>query len=130
MSKAPRVVMDPSATYRRLVPLDRLSSPITPSEDVYVIAHMGVARVDLAQWRLTVDGLVERPLELDYAALTTLPATSVAAVLECSGNPVATEVPTRRAGVVVWRGLRRAPRAARAGVRRGAPCVSPGGLAA
>ena len=41
-----RVVMDPSATYRRLVPVDRLSPPIAPSDDVYVIAHMGVARVD------------------------------------------------------------------------------------
>jgi len=128
MSKAPRVVMDPSATYRRLVPLDRLSSPITPSEDVYVIAHMGVARVDLAQWRLTVDGLVERPLELDYAALTTLPATEVTAVLECFGNPVEPEVPTRRVGNVVWRGVRLAHLLARAGVRLEAQYVCSEGL--
>src|SRR5260370_4748566 len=51
MADKPRVVMDPSATYRRLVPVDRLASPVTPSDDVYVIAHMGIARVDVRQWR-------------------------------------------------------------------------------
>jgi len=81
MVDKPRVVMDPSATYRRLVPVDRLASPVTPSDDVYVIAHMGIARVDVKPWRLGVDGLVERPFELDYDALTSLPATDVTAVL-------------------------------------------------
>src|SRR5258708_3949346 len=57
MAERPRVNMDPSATYRRLVPVDRLVPPITPSDDVYVIAHMGVARVDVTHWQLAVDGL-------------------------------------------------------------------------
>ena len=120
--------MDPAATYRRLVPVDRLSSPITSHDDVYVIAHMGVARVDLAQWRLAVDGLVERPLELDYAALTALPATEVRAVLECFGNPVEPEVATRRVANVVWRGVRLAHLLERAGVRPEARHVCPEGL--
>ena len=82
MADKPKVVMDPSATFRRLVPVDRLASPVTPSNDVYVIAHMGIARVDVKPWRLTVAGLVQRPFELDYEALTSLPATDVTAVLE------------------------------------------------
>jgi DMSO/TMAO reductase YedYZ molybdopterin-dependent catalytic subunit len=127
MAKA-RVVMDPNTTYRRLVPVDRLSSPITPSDDVYVIAHMGVARVDPASWRLVVDGLVERPVELGYEALTAMPATEVAAVLECFGNPVEPDVPTRRVGNVVWRGVRLAHLLARAGVRSQARYVCPEGL--
>jgi DMSO/TMAO reductase YedYZ molybdopterin-dependent catalytic subunit len=113
----PAVVMDPAATYRRLVPLDRLASGITPTEDVYVIAHMGIARVDVERWRLTVDGLVERPLRLDYPEVTGLPAHEVTAVLECFGNPVEPDVPTRRVGNVVWRGARLADLLARAGVR-------------
>lgn len=120
--------MDPSATYRRLVPVDRLSSPITSHDDVYVIAHMGIARVDLAQWRLAVDGLVERPFELDYAALTALPAIEVTAVLECFGNPVEPEVATRRVANVVWRGVRLAHLLERAGVRPEARHVCPEGL--
>lgn len=117
MTDKPRVVMDPNTTYRRLVPVDRLAAPVTPSDDVYVIAHMGVARVDVAGWRLRVDGLVERPLELDYDALTALPATEVTAVLECFGNPVEPDVPTRRVGNVVWRGVRLADLLDRARVR-------------
>jgi DMSO/TMAO reductase YedYZ molybdopterin-dependent catalytic subunit len=128
MSNAPRVVMDPAATYRRLVPVDRLAPRITPSDDVYVIAHMGVARVDVAQWRLRVDGLVQRPFELDYAALTALPATEVTAVLECFGNPVEPDVATRRVGNVVWRGVRLAELLERAGVRSEARYVCPEGL--
>jgi DMSO/TMAO reductase YedYZ molybdopterin-dependent catalytic subunit len=109
--------MDPATTYRRLVPVDRLAPEITPIEDVYVIAHMGIARVDLARWRLTIDGLVERPLALDYREVTGLPAHEVTAVIECFGNPVEPEVPTRRVGNVVWRGARLADLLARAGVR-------------
>ncbi len=128
MADTPRVVMDPAATYRRLVPVDRLAPPVTPSDDVYVIAHMGIARVDVKGWRLTVDGLVERPFELDYDALTSLPATEVTAVLECFGNPVEPDVATRRVGNVVWRGVRLAHLLERAGVRPEATCVWPAGL--
>jgi DMSO/TMAO reductase YedYZ molybdopterin-dependent catalytic subunit len=120
--------MDPSATYRRLVPVDHLASPVTPSDDVYVIAHMGIARVDVSQWRLTIDGLVERPFELDYDALTSLPATEVTAVLECFGNPVEPEVATRRVGNVVWRGVRLAELLERAVVKPEARHVCPEGL--
>jgi|SoiMetStandDraft_2_1073263.scaffolds.fasta_scaffold91922_1 DMSO/TMAO reductase YedYZ molybdopterin-dependent catalytic subunit len=116
MASAPRVVMDPAATYRRLVPVDRLASPITPVDDVYVIAHMGIAHVDVARWRLRIDGLVERPFEVDYSGLTALPAIEVTAVLECFGNPVEPDVATRRVGNVVWRGVRLAELLERAGV--------------
>jgi sulfane dehydrogenase subunit SoxC len=127
MAKAP-VFMDPNETYRRLVPVDRLRSPVTPSDDVYVIAHMGIARVDVAQWRLRVDGLVERPFELDYETLTSLPATDVTAVLECFGNPVEPEVATRRVGNVVWRGVRLAELLERGGLKPEARHVCPEGL--
>src|SRR5580704_92731 len=122
------VVMDPDFTYRRLVPVDRLAPRVTPSDDVYVIAHMGVARVDVARWCLRVEGLVERPFELDHDALTALPATEVTAVLECFGNPVEPEVPTRRVGNVVWRGVRLAHLLDRAVVRPEARLVCAEGL--
>lgn len=124
----PRVLMDPAKTFRRLVPVDKLASPVTPSDDVYVIAHMGIARVDPAQWRLAIDGLVERPFELDYDTLTAMPASEVTAVLECFGNPVEPEVPTRRVGNVVWRGVGLAELLGRAGVRPEARYVCLEGL--
>ena len=128
MANRPRVVMDPGETYRRLVPVERLRPQVTPSDDVYVIAHMGIARVDLAQWRLRIDGLVEHPFELDYDTLTGLPATDVTAVIECFGNPVEPEVATRRVGNVVWHGVRLAHLLERAGVRPEARLVCPEGL--
>src|SRR5438477_8191099 len=124
----PRVFMDPQETYRRVVPVDRLLSPVTPSDDVYVIAHMGIARVDTAQWCLRVDGLVERPFELDYETLTSLPATEVTAVLECFGNPVEPDVATRRVGNVVWRGVRLAELVRRGGPAPGARYLCAEGL--
>jgi sulfane dehydrogenase subunit SoxC len=124
----PRVVMDPAKTFRRLVPVERLASPLTPSDDVYVIAHMGVARVDAAQWRLAVDGLVEHPFELDYESLTSLPANEVTAVLECFGNPIEPDVATRRVGNVVWRGVPLGELLERAGVRSEARYVCLEGL--
>jgi sulfane dehydrogenase subunit SoxC len=119
----PPVVMDPATTFRRLVPVAKLGPWITPADDVYVVAHMGIARVDVADWRLTVDGLVERPRQLDYREITGLPAHEVAAVIECFGNPVEPDVPTRRVGNVVWRGARLADLVARAGVQPGAAHV-------
>jgi DMSO/TMAO reductase YedYZ molybdopterin-dependent catalytic subunit len=115
--------MDPATTFRRLVPVDRLDPPITPTDDVYVIAHMGVARVDAGPWRLTVDGLVERRCALDYQEVTALPAREVTAVIECFGNPVEPDVPTRRVGNVVWRGVPLAEVLRRAGVQPAADSV-------
>ena len=66
--------MDPAQTVRRLVPLAKLAPAVTPTEDVYVIAHMGIAHVDVRHWRLVIDGLVEEPLGLDYDEITSLPA--------------------------------------------------------
>lgn len=114
------VAMDPATTFRRLVPLARLAPAVTPAEDVFVLAHMGVARIDVARWRLTVDGLVERPLALDHATLMRLPARDVTAVLECFGNPRDPDVPTRRVANVVWRGVALADVLRMAGVRDGA----------
>src|SRR5262245_11682200 len=128
MTARPRVVMDPSQTYRRLVSVDRLAPAITPSDDVYVIAHMGVARVDRTTWRLTVDGLVERPFVLDYDELVRLPVVEVTAVLECFGNPVEPDVATRRVANVVWRGVRLAELLDHAGVRPEARYVWAEGL--
>ena len=41
---------------------------LTPVPAFYTRNHGPVPRIDPAAWRLRVDGLVERPLELDLAA--------------------------------------------------------------
>ena len=48
-----------------------------------VYAVLGVPRVDIANWKLTVDGLVERPLELSLADLYELGVASVLVDFHC-----------------------------------------------
>ena len=52
--------MDPPTPYKRLGPVARLKDFVTPTAMVHVLAHLGVARVDPPQWRLSIDGMVER----------------------------------------------------------------------
>lgn len=42
--------------------------------------------IDLAEWQLTIDGLVETPLSFNFETLLNMPKAIVANTLECSGN--------------------------------------------
>jgi len=98
--------MDPAQTYRRQIPVSELTSFLTPTDKVYVIAHMGIAHVAAEGWELRVEGAVRRPLRVTYAELLQRPAETIQSVLECFGNPVEPDVATRRVGNVSWRGAR------------------------
>lgn len=67
-------------------PLNALTTPVTPTELFFVRSNFAVPRIDGAEWRLRVDGLVGRPLALSLAELMSLGATEVTTVLECAGN--------------------------------------------
>ncbi len=97
--------MDPSVTTRMLVPVARLANFVTPTPDLFVIAHMGIARVPLAEWSLAIEGAVEYPRRLGYAELAAMPSRTVTSVHECYGNPIEPDVPTRRVGNVQWTGV-------------------------
>ena len=43
-------------------------------------------QIDLHEWKLSIDGEVENPLELDFATLLNMPKAIAANTLECSGN--------------------------------------------
>ena len=72
--------------------------PLTATDAFYVRGHGPVPDVDRAAWRLRVDGLVERKLELSLATLReAFPEREVAATLQCAGN--------RRAGLMKIRDI-------------------------
>jgi DMSO/TMAO reductase YedYZ molybdopterin-dependent catalytic subunit len=48
---------------------------------------------------------VERPLEITFAALQSLPVRTVEAFLQCAGNPATPRVPARLIANVVWEGV-------------------------
>ena len=67
-------------------PLDRVDSFLTPTELFYIRNHSAAPELELASYRLQIDGAVGRPLSLTYEELRDMPAETRIAVLECAGN--------------------------------------------
>jgi DMSO/TMAO reductase YedYZ molybdopterin-dependent catalytic subunit len=70
-------------------PRNYFLSAFTPNDAFYVRWHLETIpnTVDLKEWRLRVEGNVEKPLALSMDELVSrFPAVSVAAVNQCSGN--------------------------------------------
>ena len=67
-------------------PLQDLHGTITPSDLHYERHHGGVAVVDPVTYRLTIHGMVDRPLTFNLQDLKRFPATTRTCFLECAGN--------------------------------------------
>lgn len=67
-------------------PLDRVDSFLTPTELFYIRNHAAPPKLELASYRLQIDGAVSKPLSLTYEELRDMPAETRSAVLECAGN--------------------------------------------
>ena len=100
---------------------------LTPNEAFFVRTHHDEPRLDAATWRLRVEGLVGKPVEVTLDDLRALPRHEVTAVLQCSGNgraffePRVPGVPWEKGAVgnARWAGARLADVLARAGVKAG-----------
>jgi len=112
-------------------PVGLFESWLTPNDLFYVRSHLYTPSLTLADWSLTVDGLVDEPLTLRMDDLRTLPEVSIVATLECAGNgralfdpPVAGIQWERGAvGTARWTGVRLADVLARAGWKAGGAWV-------
>ena len=72
--------------------------PVTATDAFYVRGHAAVPEIDPAAWRLRVNGLVERELDLSLVSLReAFQEREVTATLQCAGN--------RRAGLIAIREL-------------------------
>ncbi len=95
-------------------PLELLTDYITPTELFFVRSHWIPHTPDLRAWHLTVDGEVEKPMQLTLDELRKLPTSEVTCVLQCAGNGRGLYVPPVpgvqwRFGAVGngrWRGVR------------------------
>jgi DMSO/TMAO reductase YedYZ molybdopterin-dependent catalytic subunit len=67
-------------------PLASVRSWVTPNRLFFVRNHFEVPALDLATWRLRVDGRVARPAEWTWDELAALPERTVFATVECAGN--------------------------------------------
>lgn len=67
-------------------PFASLSDWLIPTDLFFVRNHFPSPALDARDWRLRVDGAVERPIELDLDSIKAMRSTTLTAVLECAGN--------------------------------------------
>ena len=80
-----------------------ISAEITPTNDFYTVSKNFIdPTVAVSGWRLTIDGLVDRPMELTYDDLTALPASEGFYTLMCISNEVGGDL----WGNGRWRGVK------------------------
>lgn len=102
----PLVPLDPPGLIRR-VPLapHQMGAAVTPTDHLFILAHLGIARPYAPDWSLRVEGMVQRPLLLLPEDFAQLPRARLEAVHQCAGNPLQPQVATRRVACVVWEGV-------------------------
>ena len=100
--------------------LKGLSLEVTPVTDFYQVSKNIVdPNVDASQWRLEINGQVDQPVQLDFAALRAMPAVEQYATLECISNTVGGNL----IGNAKWKGVRLRDLLQRTGLRTSAKKV-------
>src|SRR5215468_636598 len=101
------VMFDPPGPFKRdpLLP-HQMRDRRTRVQDLFVLCHLGVPRLETDQWSLTIDGMVQRPRSVRFDDLLRYPRTEVSSVHQCCGSPLAPFTPTRRICNVRWAGVR------------------------
>jgi DMSO/TMAO reductase YedYZ molybdopterin-dependent catalytic subunit len=102
-----------------LLQWESLNSFFTPSNNFFWVQHYGRPMLNAQQWRMGIDGLVDRPMTLTLADLKRRDRRAVDFTLECSGN---TGLPFFEGGIGTarWAGTPLAPLLRRAGIKKGA----------
>ncbi|WP_328904930.1 sulfite oxidase [Streptomyces sp. NBC_00234] len=75
------------------LPLEALRYEVTPPGLHYVLVHYDIPSARAEDWRLSVGGLVRKPLTLGLADLRSFPAVTHRVTMECAGNGRAGLVP-------------------------------------
>ena len=76
----------PSSSERQLLDWSQLDSWITPNDKFFRVSHYGMPKIDEADWKLEVTGLVKRPLSLTLSDIKARQKQEEIFTLECSGN--------------------------------------------
>jgi DMSO/TMAO reductase YedYZ molybdopterin-dependent catalytic subunit len=106
--------VDPNSITRRL-DIRTIDGPFTPRDKFFALQHLGQPKVDPAEYRLKVTGLVNKPMELTLDEIKKRPSLQLAAGFECSGNsPRAIEALVSNG---MWTGIRLRDLLMAAGVR-------------
>ena len=68
------------------MPFSTLNGFITSTDLFYVRNHFPIPRIDRDQWRLRIEGEIEKPFQIGYEELVRLESRTVPVTLECAGN--------------------------------------------
>jgi DMSO/TMAO reductase YedYZ molybdopterin-dependent catalytic subunit len=80
-----------------------IAAEITPTAEFYTVSKNFIdPAVAVSGWRLKIDGLVDRPMELTYDELTALPASAGYYTLMCISNEIGGDL----WGNARWRGVK------------------------
>ena len=82
----PEQVITNPAVDRRIIDIREIHGPITPKDQFFTTQHYGHPKVDLANFRLKISGLVDRPIALSLDDLRRMGGKELVAGFECSGN--------------------------------------------
>lgn len=113
----PSVPIEPAGFQIRFQLPHHLVDRITAAADLFLIAHLGIAHVDAASWRLSVGGLVGHPRQITFDDLKCLPKRTVESFHQCAGDPRNHRDAKRLIGNVIWGGADLAEVLAGAGIR-------------
>jgi sulfane dehydrogenase subunit SoxC len=114
---------------------------VVPNELFFVRNHTRTPVVDAKQWRLKLEGSgIQKPIELSYDEVLSLPSVSVIRYIECAGNGRSffeaaygkkadgTQWKLGAVGVAEWTGVPLAEILDRAAIKKSATDVMPEGL--
>jgi DMSO/TMAO reductase YedYZ molybdopterin-dependent catalytic subunit len=71
---------------RRVLDVRKIAGPVTPADQFFTLQHYGHPTVDLAAYRLSISGLVNRPASYSLEDLKRMRSAELVAGFECSGN--------------------------------------------
>lgn len=101
--KSDEMLVHEDEPYNAESPPGALAAKITSLDTFYGRNHAPIPRIDSASWRLRVEGLVDRPLELSMDDLRRFTERTVVATLQCAGNRRADLIEVRDIpGQVPW----------------------------
>ena len=115
---APSVPMTVKANQPAPAPFDvpKLSYEVITPKDFYTVSKNLIdPSVEMSNWSLKIDGLVERPTTFLYADMTALPSYSDYYTLQCISNEVGGEL----WGNAHWKGVRLVELLTRVGLKPG-----------
>jgi DMSO/TMAO reductase YedYZ molybdopterin-dependent catalytic subunit len=68
------------------MPFGTLDGFTTPNERFFVRCHFPIPQIDIRQWRLRIEGAIERPMEFTFDELQQFQKRDLIATIECAGN--------------------------------------------